>query len=161
MNALKYAIGTGFYSGRFPKAPGTAGSFFFLIPLYFILPFNYIGLNVFVVIATSALSLWVAPYFEARFSKDPGILVMDEWAGQSLSFLTIMFTGTPQNHILILLIGFALFRFFDILKPLGIKKVQNLPGGWGILVDDLLAGLYTLICLESLIFIWPEISGIL
>jgi phosphatidylglycerophosphatase A len=151
--------GTGLYSGLFPKTPGTAGSFAMLLPLYFILQYNATWLIILVVIASSVLCLWVADYFEDRFGEDPGTLVMDEWAGQSLTFLTISLTGTPEDHIIILLTGFMLFRFFDLLKPLGVKKLQDFHGGWGILLDDLLAGLYALICLKTLIFMWPKIFG--
>lgn len=84
-------------------------------------------------------------------------MVIDEWAGQGLTFLFIPFSGDVQSQLLILLIGFIFFRFFDILKPLGIKKLQDLPAGWGILADDLLAGLYALICLKTLIFVLPNI----
>jgi phosphatidylglycerophosphatase A len=54
------------------------------------------------------------------------------------------------------LLGFLLFRFFDILKPLGINKAQELKGAWGILTDDLLAGFYALISIKTLIFIWSN-----
>ncbi len=105
------------------------------------------------------ICFWVAGYFEEEFDKDPGLLVMDEWAGQSLTFFSISLTGSTGHDIIILLTGFLLFRFFDVLKPLGVKKVQNLPGGWGIFMDDLLAGLYALLCLKTLIFVWPNIFG--
>src|SRR5699024_1892931 len=107
MNALKYFLGTGFYSGRFPKAPGTAGSFVFLIPLYFILPLNSVFLNFAAVVIPSALCLWVSPYFEEHFKKDPGMLVLDEWAGLALSFMTITFAGDAQNQMLVFFIGFV------------------------------------------------------
>jgi len=104
------------------------------------------------VIVTSLLSLWVSPACEKEWGKDPGKLVMDEWAGQALTFVSISFTGIPDTDLMILGIGFILFRLFDILKPLGINKLQKYEGGMGILLDDLLAGLYALICLKSLIF---------
>lgn len=159
MNKLKFLLGTGCYSGLFPKTPGTAGSFVMLFPLYFILQLNSIWLVLLIVAVSSAICLWIAGYFEEKYGKDPGVLVMDEWAGQSLTFFTIGFTGNPEDHIIILLMGFVLFRFFDLLKPLGVKKMQDLPGGWGIFVDDLLAGLYALLCLKTLIFVWPNIFG--
>ena len=159
MNALKFLLGTGFYSGLFPKTPGTAGSFVMLLPLYFLLQFNSIWLILLITAAGCLICLWVADYFEEKYGKDPGVLVMDEWAGQSLTFLTIPFVGTAEDHIIILLTGFVLFRFFDLLKPLGVKNMQDLPGGWGIFVDDLLAGLYALLCLKTLIFVWPNIFG--
>jgi phosphatidylglycerophosphatase A len=157
VNKLKLALGTGLYSGLLPKAPGTAGSIAAVLIIYvFIYTDLFFLLPVFVLVSC-LLSLWVAGYFEDIFGKDPGRMVIDEWAGQGLTFLFIPFSGDVQSQLLILLIGFIFFRFFDILKPLGIKKLQDLPAGWGILADDLLAGLYALICLKTLIFVLPNI----
>lgn len=159
MNGLKLFVGSGCYSGLFPKAPGTAGSLIMLLPLYFILQVNAAWLILLITLVCSLACFWVFGYFEEAFGKDPGQLVMDEWAGQSLTFFTVGLAGSTEHHVIILLTGFMLFRFFDVLKPLGIKKVQNLPGGWGIFADDLLAGLYALLCLKTLIFVWPNIFG--
>ncbi len=78
---------------------------------------------------------------------------MDEWAGQALtfSFFIVKDTVFTQHYVIILLTGFVLFRIFDIIKPFGVHRLQKYPGGWGILLDDLLAGLYANICLEILI----------
>lgn len=85
-------------------------------------------------------------------------MVIDEFAGQ-----TLVFTAMPivliTNDWWIILSAFVLFRLFDILKPLGINKIQELKNGWGILLDDVLAGFYALICLKSLIFIVQNFSG--
>lgn len=159
MNALKFFLGTGCYSGLFPKTPGTAGSFVFLFPLYFVLQVSSVWLIPLIVLTTSGICLWITPYFEEKYDKDPGIFVMDEWAGQSLTFFMISFSGSLQDHVIILLTGFILFRFFDLLKPLGIRQLQDLPGSWGIFADDLLAGFYALICLKTLIFVWPNLFG--
>lgn len=88
------------------------------------------------------------------------MLVIDEWAGQSFVFLSISITGVLKTDLIVLLAGFLLFRFFDILKPLGINQIQKYKGGIGILADDILAGLYALISLKTLIFMWPKIFGI-
>ncbi|WP_421774926.1 phosphatidylglycerophosphatase A [Gracilimonas sp.] len=159
MNGLKYFLGTGCYSGLTPKAPGTAGSLVILPPLYFILQVNATWLILLVASVCSLICFWVFRYFEEEFGKDPGQLVMDEWAGQSLTFFSVGLAGSTEHQVIILLTGFVLFRIFDVLKPLGVKKVQNLSGGWGIFADDLLAGLYALLCLKTLIFVWPNIFG--
>jgi phosphatidylglycerophosphatase A len=106
------------------------------------------------VLITSLLSLWVTSACVEQWGEDPGKLVMDEWAGQALTFISISSTGVLDSDLMILGIGLILFRIFDILKPLGINKLQKYEGGAGILLDDLLAGLYALICLKTLIFIW-------
>jgi phosphatidylglycerophosphatase A len=160
LNKLKVLFGTGFYSGFLPKAPGTFGSLASLIFIYPILQAQNIYFIVLFAVISSLISLWVSPYFEQEFGEDPGMLVMDEWAGQSLVFITISITGVLKTDLIVLLTGFLLFRIFDVLKPLGINKIQNYKGGVGILADDLLAGLYALISLKTLIFMWPKIFGI-
>lgn len=153
MERLKFITGTIFGIGLVPLAPGTVASLVSLYPLYWILT-NDLGLMIPVfVILFSALSLWVSSWFEEHFGKDPAKLVMDEWAGQFLTFTSISFTGIFNTDLIILFTGFVLFRLFDIWKPLGIKKLQNLKSGWGVLADDLLAGLYALLCLKTLIFV--------
>lgn len=131
-----------------------------MIPIYFLLQMNVIWLLPLFVVLSSMLCLWVSAYFEETYGKDPGNLVMDEWAGQAVTFIGLSVSVSAQSFIIILLSGFLLFRLFDILKPLGIAKLQKLPSGWGILVDDLLAGFYALICLKTLIFVLPDLFGI-
>lgn len=154
MKSLKLLIGSGFGSGLLPFAPGTMGSILALVPIYFILQTgNYYIIPAFVII-TSLLTLWVSKACEEAWGEDPGKLVMDEWAGQALTFSSILLVGDIKLDALTIIAGFTLFRLFDILKPLGINKLQKYHGGMGILLDDLLAGLYALICLKTLIFIW-------
>ncbi len=160
VNQLKLFLGTGFYSGLSPIAPGTAGSFVATLLIFGIIYAQIYALIFILLVLSSLTSLWAAPYFEHRFGKDPGQMVSDEWAGQCVTFLAISFSTDLQTNIILLLTGFLLFRFFDILKPLGINKLQNLKGGQGILADDLLAGLYALLCLKTLIFVWPKLFGL-
>lgn len=151
--ALNFLLGTGLYSGLVPKAPGTAGS---LAALFVIYPvgfwFGDLGLGIFLVfwVAASLLSL---PSFEPAYGKDPSLFVADEWAGQVIPFIGMAFTGDVMSDITLLLSGFLLFRLFDIFKPLGIDPLQKLPSGFGVLADDLLAGVYALMCLKLLYFI--------
>jgi phosphatidylglycerophosphatase A len=85
--------------------------------------------------------------------KEPSCVIFDEFVAMPICFLGIRNFVTPKIPTRkILLIGFVIFRLFDILKPLGIKKVQHLSGGIGIVIDDILAAIYTdvttiLICL--------------
>lgn len=159
MDHLKYFLGTGFYSGSLPKAPGTFGSLAVTVLVFGLIQAQIPGAILILLILSALISLWVSAYFEDNFGKDPGRLVMDEWAGQSLVFVGISFSGDLQTDLTLLAAGFLLFRFFDILKPLGINKVQDIGKKWGILADDLLAGFYALICLKSLIFVGPSIFG--
>lgn len=153
MQKLKPIIGSFFYAGFLPNAPGTWGSFFALFPIYFIGVYgSWYGMAVFTIIC-SLLTLWVSKECERVWGGDPSPLVMDEFAGQGMAFIAIPLANPPINIFLLLVAGFVFFRFFDIKKPLGVNKLQELPGGFGILVDDLLAGFYAFLCLEVLILL--------
>ncbi len=150
MKTLKIAFGTLFGSGLLPKAPGTWGSLFTL-PLvyaaYLIHPsFGIAGL----VVVASLISLWSTGACVEKFGDDPGQFVIDETAGQAVVFLFTSFHYSYLANTGLLFTGFVLFRIFDIFKPLGIVRLEKLPGKFGILADDLAAGVYALICLELL-----------
>lgn len=153
MPKLKPIIGSFFYAGFLPNAPGTWGSFFALFPIYFIGVYApWYGILAFTILC-SFLTVWVSKACEEEWGGDPSPLVMDEFAGQGMAFIGISLADPAFNIYLLLMLGFLFFRFFDIAKPLGVDKLQSLPGGWGILVDDLLAGFYAYLCLELLIFV--------
>lgn len=148
MRLLKLTIGTFFGSGLLPKAPGTWGSLATLpfIYLAFLIHPVY-GIAGFAILA-SVLSLWATDACVQKYGDDPGRFVIDETAGQSLVFICTTFNFQPGHDLIILLLGFILFRLFDITKPIGIKRLEQIPGKFGILLDDLAAGIYALICLE-------------
>ncbi len=147
---IRLLLGTFFGVGHLPVAPGTWGSFFTL-PLVYLTVYYFpaFGITVFVVIAC-ILSLICAREAQIEYGDDPSQFVLDEVAGQSLVFLFTGFIHSFSYDTTLLATGFFLFRIFDIAKPLGINKLQKLPGEIGILVDDLLAGVYALICLKLL-----------
>jgi phosphatidylglycerophosphatase A len=149
MNSLKLALGTLFGIGRLPVAPGTWGSLATL-PIVFLVGW-YAGIYAIAVLVliSCILSLWCSPAAEKKFGEDPSQFILDELAGQSLVFLLADFSAAPLQVTLVLLSGFILFRFFDIIKPLGINALQKLPGKFGILADDILAGFYALLILET------------
>ncbi|HKI44699.1 MAG TPA: phosphatidylglycerophosphatase A [Balneolales bacterium] len=153
MDAIKRFIGTGLYSGLIPGMPGTWGS---LIALIFIIPValytSLAGIIIFVII-TSLLTLWSADSCEKKWGADPGRMVMDEWAGQALTFIFVLPSFHSQYLWVIAVSGFVLFRIFDITKILGVNRLQTLKGGIGILADDLLAAVYAGLCLNFLTFI--------
>ncbi len=134
-------IATFFGIGYFPVAPGTAATAAG-VGVAFILaasPFWY-G---FVLVLAIVLGIISAQHIEKQSKqKDPGIVVIDEVAGimLSLAFLPL----TPA----VMVSGFFLFRAFDMFKIYPINKLESLPGGWGIMLDDLMAGLYTNIVLQ-------------
>ena len=146
---FKLGLASGLGSGLLPFSPGTWGSLLALVPIYWILQSAHalVCLSVFIVICC-VINLWVAPTAETHWGEDPGHMVIDEWAGQSVAFLGVAWCGFTAPVWMTLLVGFIFFRVFDIAKPLGVYQLQKLPGGWGILADDLLAGVYGAICLQ-------------
>lgn len=100
------------------------------------------------VLAGSFVCIKYAPGVIAITGKDdPGEVVADEFAGQAVTFLAA--GAVASSHIVATaVIGFLLFRFFDILKPWPIRKLEKFPAGWGILADDLLAGVYAAVILK-------------
>ncbi|MET3114418.1 phosphatidylglycerophosphatase A [Pedobacter sp. CG_S7] len=91
------------------------------------------------------LGIWSANVVEKSWGKDNQRVVIDEVSGMCITLLWI--PVTPVN----ILVALLLFRFFDILKPLFIKKLEKLPGGWGVMFDDILAGIYANIILQILL----------
>jgi len=153
MDGIKRFVGTGFYSGLLPGMPGTWGSaaaLIFIIPV--VLLSHLVGLAV-LILLSSLLTFWTAETCEKSWGPDPGQMVVDEWAGQALTFIFVLPAFQSQYLWLIIVSGFVLFRIFDISKILGIRRLQKLTGGTGILADDLLAGVYAGLCLKFVTFI--------
>jgi len=136
----------GFGSGLSPKAPGTAGTWA-AIPL--ILLAHYPGLPLWILfLVTTAVGIWAADWS----SKDLGVhdhsgIVIDEFAGMMLTMIFIPLSWLG------LVLGFVLFRIFDIWKPWPIRHIdQKVHGGLGIMLDDLLAGVFAGVTLLILMF---------
>lgn len=128
--------------GRKLPAPGTWGSMAGL--LYFAL-FYYHASTVGTLLACALaayLAVGLCGEAEIRLGRrDPGAVVLDEFVAMPLCFLGWKMLPGAWPPWAILVGGFALFRFFDIVKPLGIYRLQKLPGGWGVVADDLAAAL--------------------
>jgi phosphatidylglycerophosphatase A len=139
---LAILIATAMGAGYSPVAPGTAGSLVALLILWLV-PFSRPGLVLFLVIVTLA-GTWAAHVAEeALGTKDPGAIVIDEVAGMTLAVVALPLPFTASA----LALGFVLFRVFDVVKPFPAGRAQSLPGGFGVMVDDLVAGLYALLVL--------------
>lgn len=132
---LRRSIATAFGTGRLPIAPGSFGSLWGVLFAWAL--FRAGGhLAVLAGLAcVTAAGYWSTAQPERRFgSSDPSSVVIDEVAGQMLSLLFLEPTAFR------LLLGFAFFRLFDIVKPYPVRRLESLPGGSGIMADDLLAG---------------------
>lgn len=88
------------------------------------------------------VGVWVSAKLEKEWGHDSNRIVIDEWLGMSVASFLLPFTWI--NYVL----AFVLFRFFDIAKPLGIRKAEAVPSGWGVMLDDLLAGIYSAVILQ-------------
>jgi phosphatidylglycerophosphatase A len=131
--------------GYFPIAPGTAGSALGLALVLAVgraplAPLWLSGVLALVAMGVFFLGVWTAGVAEKHFGRvDPGPVVIDEVVGQLLTFV-----ARPDVSWKWLLAGFVLFRFFDIIKPFPARQAERLPGGWGVMTDDFVAGLYSL-----------------
>ena len=138
--------------GLFPIAPGTVGSIAGLVVLWVIsftssdsyqVILQLLFLIIFIPIGVTASSA-----YEKHFGKiDPKEVVVDEVVGIMITLFALPFTWIN------IIAGFILFRFFDIVKPFPIGKLQNIKGGWGIMADDIAAGIVSAAILRILIII--------
>ena len=132
-------IATGIFSGYFPLFPGTVGSLLGAAILW-ITPAPYYFL---LIIFSVAAGTWAADAAAKRWGKDPSPVVIDEVAG---IFITL---ALFPKQILYFLSGFILFRILDILKPFPCRSLEKLPGGFGIMLDDIAAAIYACILLYA------------
>ena len=143
---LPVLIGTGFGSGFSPFAPGTAGALLasiIWIALYFLLPFTaLLWTTAALVVLFTFAGIWAANKLESCWGEDPSRVVVDEMVGVWIPLLAV-----PDNDrwYWYVIAAFALFRIFDIVKPLGVRKMENFKGGVGVMMDDVLAGVYSFI----------------
>ncbi|RUM42651.1 MAG: phosphatidylglycerophosphatase A [Desulfurobacterium sp.] len=137
-------IATGFYSGKLPKMPGTWGSILAAILIYYFWP-ESVKLQLLIVVVTFFLSVVSSDFVAREFrSKDPDCVVIDEILGMEISLLGL----SAQGDIRFVFLSLILFRIIDIMKPPPIPQFERFPGGWGITVDDAVAGVMTNIILR-------------
>jgi len=157
-------IASCFGLGWLPIAPGTWGSLppvvVFAVLAHLDVPAAVIAavMAAFVVVASVACVACVPTVAALAGRTDPGEVVIDEVAGQALTFLIAAWFLAADLSLkqccVVAAIGFLLFRAFDITKPWPIRKLEALPEGWGVLADDLLAGVFAAIVLCVCIRLW-------
>lgn len=140
-------MATFFGTGRFPWAPATLASL--IVTLVFIVlpplgPLTQAGL----LAAVTLVGVISAGLAEQELGLDAGPIVIDEVAGMLVTYLLVPLPAELVPRLAVLGCGFVFFRIFDILKPFPVDRIQHLPGGYGIMADDLLAGLYANIALR-------------
>ena len=146
---LKRFVATVGGIGYLPVAPGTWAAIF--TSIVWLITFKTFQstdtLQLIILPAVIIAGVYCSGKIINNSDKDPSYIVIDEVAGMCLTLLFI--TPTYQNIIA----GLILFRFFDIVKPLGIKRMEKIRNGWGIMMDDVLAGFYANVVLRLLIVI--------
>lgn len=143
LNKIIASVGGIGYVG---KGGGTVAAFAFCI-IWLLLPAGYSHSTWQVVITffIVAIGVWCSNAVDAVWGKDSNKVVIDEVAGMAITLLFV-----PQQ-MCFMMAGLIAFRFFDIVKPLGIKHLEKWPKGWGVMADDVLAGLYALIVIQLLL----------
>lgn len=139
-------LATGLGVGNSPIAPGTLGTFI-TIPIYYFLSEIPSPIYEITLVGFFFLAVWVSEKTEAiSGKKDDPRIVIDEIMGFFITMLWV--TKTP----LFILFGFLIFRFFDILKPFPIRRLEKVKGGYGVVLDDVMAGVYANIILHIISF---------
>jgi len=136
----------GFGAGLAPKAPGTFGSAVGLVAAWWLLELPLVW-RVAVVAAVIGLGIWICGESARRLGRhDDQRIVLDEIAGILLTSLAVV-----EKSVFAFALVFVFFRFFDILKPWPIRDVDHsLKGGFGIMLDDLIAALYAAVCVATI-----------
>ena len=146
LKKLKYIFATGFGIGYTPYIPGTIGSLVALLLFIFIPLQDYIWLAISIIMFF--IGIWVSGTVEKDKGKDPGIVVIDEFVGQWIALLFL------PRILWIFIASFFVFRILDIIKPFPAADLEELDGGIGIMLDDIIVAIYTNMALQlTLIFI--------
>lgn len=169
MNKLAIFFASGFYTGFVPRLPGTTGSAACLLLWLLLQLAGVSGLYAHaVLIALACLPGTVAAHISIttlrerpadipfnwrpkqtkKAGEDPQFIVIDEWAG-----MLIALTGLAGHQFGLALLAFALFRLFDIMKPGPVGQAERLPGAWGVMLDDIVAGLLAALGIQLLLLL--------
>jgi phosphatidylglycerophosphatase A len=132
--------------GYIRKGAGTVAAFIGCVAWYFI---QVRGVNpifdFITILMLTIFGIWSASVVEAEWGKDSNRVVIDELLGMCISLFLL------PVELKYIALAFVLFRFFDIVKPLYIRRAEALPGGWGVMADDVLAGIYSNILLHIVV----------
>lgn len=150
LNFIEKLLGSGFYTGFIPFAPGTFASLAALI-IYYIPGFESWFILIPAVIIFTFYGFFVGNKFEAFFGKkDPSECTIDEFAGMWISLLFL------PKYLSISFLVFIIWRILDIFKPFPARKLEKLKGGFGIMIDDIIAGIYSAVIVHLILFIFAS-----
>ncbi len=145
LNFIEKLIGSGIYSGYFPFASGTVGSIVALA-IYLIPGFENPALLLFFISFFLVVGIFIGNKFEEVYGKDPKQCTIDEFVGTWISLLFL-----PKKALFIA-IAFIIWRVMDILKPFPARQVEKMKGGLGIMLDDVIAGIYSFLIVQMFIY---------
>ena len=148
---LTRCIATGFFSGYSPVIPGTAGS------LVGLLVYTIPGLENVVALASAVavgfcIGVLTSRKMEQQYGEDPQIVVIDEVVGMWISLFML------QKTLMIGVCAFVLFRIYDTVKPPPARQLERYKHGWGIMLDDVAAGIYANLTVRLLLLLFPGIA---
>ena len=151
MIRLAFAIATVFKAGYIPIAPGTVGSIIGLLVFWLIKDYASFTIEMFVAAALFFAGVWASTIVEQVLERhDPGVVIVDEVVGMLVALMLLPPTIT------VMFVAFLLFRVFDIIKPYPARWCEQLSRGWGIMMDDVVAGLYVNVLLHITLWIVPQ-----
>jgi phosphatidylglycerophosphatase A len=154
MRAFAHLIATAGPVGAVPIAPGTAGSVVGVALFVGLRALGAVPVDLVALAAVLALGVWSAGVVERDLGRtDPGAVVIDEVAGMLVTLMWV-----PVGWVGVVF-GFLAFRVFDIIKPFPARTAERLPGGWGIMTDDVVAGIHAQIVVRLALWIAPGIMG--
>ena len=145
INIFEKMLGSGFFTGYIPIVPGTFGSLAGLL-IYYIPGFEKPVIILPAIIVFTVYGIYVGNKFDKVYGKDPRQCTIDEVVGMWISLLFL------PKQIVISILAFIIWRAFDIVKPFPAKNLEKLEGGLGIMIDDVVSGLYSLIVLQVILY---------
>lgn len=146
INFFEKFIGSGFYTGYFPIASGTVGSAAAIL-IYLIPGFENFYIIIPAAILMAVYGIYIGTKFEKKYGKDPAQCTIDEVVGTWISLFAL-----PKTFWVIL-VSFLLWRILDIIKPPPARNLERLNGGLGIMIDDVVSGIYTLLIMHLVVYL--------
>ena len=147
INWFEKLIGSGFYTGYVPIASGTFGSLVAIV-IYIIPGFERLEIIIPAIILLFSYGLFVSSKFEKVYGKDPSQCTVDEVVGTWIALIAL-----PKSF-LIVFTTFLIWRVLDIIKPFPAPSSEKLPGGFGIMIDDVISGFYTVVIVHLFVYVF-------
>lgn len=149
---IEKLIGSGLFTGYIPVAQGTFASFAALI-IYLIPGFDTPSILIFLITLSILIGVPIADKFEYRYGQDPQQCTIDEFVGM---WITLLFMPKKTWW---LALAFITWRIMDIVKPFPLKQLEKIKNGWGVMLDDILAGVYSFVVVQLIIYFFNMIQN--